>query len=61
MKKAGNLFSFIIVILLLIGEVKCVVKFFSCDFEKPYKAEIIYGISIVTGLGSIAGYCDFGK
>lgn len=46
---------------ILVGEVKCIIKFCSCDFKESYKAEMIYGISMVTGIGAITGYMDFGK
>jgi len=45
----------------LIGEIKCVYKFFSCDFAPSYKAEIIYGFGTLSGFGGIIGYMDFGK
>lgn len=45
-----------IVILLLVGEVKCIVKAFNCNWEPVGKAEIIYTVAACTGLGSIAGY-----
>lgn len=64
MKNTGAVISLIYVALLiafLVGEIMCIVKFFQCDFEEPYKAEIIYGISIVTGIGGVTGYMDFGE
>ena len=39
----------------------CIVKFVKCDFEPSYKAEIVYGVSAVSGLGGIIGWFDFGK
>jgi hypothetical protein len=51
----------VFIILFLVGEVKCIVKFFQCDFKESYKAEIIYGVSMATGLGCVVGYMDFGK
>lgn len=50
-----------IVIALLVGEVKCIIKFVKCDFEPNYKAEIVYGVAMVTGLGCVVGYLDLGK
>jgi hypothetical protein len=52
---------FIIYALALLGEIMCIVKFFSCDFKESYKAEIIYGVSACTGIGAITGYIDFGE
>jgi len=46
---------------IIIGEIMCIVKFVKCDFEPSYKAEIVYGVSAVSGLGGIIGWFDFGK
>ena len=40
----------------LFGEIKCIYKVFQCDFKAPYKAEIIYGASALTGIGAVVGY-----
>jgi hypothetical protein len=47
-----------IVISAIVGEVLCIIKFVKCDFsnETSYKAEVIYGVSAITGFGSIVGY-----
>lgn len=56
------LFVYIFVVLfLLAGYVQCVVKFVRCDFQPSYKAEIVYGVGLVTGLGGIVGWVDAGK
>lgn len=44
-----------------IGYVKCVIKFIHCDFNAPYKAEIIYGIGTFSPMGAIIGYTNLGK
>lgn len=46
---------------MITGYIKGVVKLCQCDFEPSYKAEVIYGIGTVTGLGVILGWIDFGK
>ncbi len=46
---------------LLIGEIRCIVKFCKCDFEPSYKAELIYGVSMCTGIGCVIGWFEFGK
>jgi hypothetical protein len=56
--------SFILIalyFLLISGWVLGLVRFCKCDFEPSYKAEVIYGLGIVTGLNSILGWIDFGK
>lgn len=45
----------------LVGEVKCVIKIFECDFEPSYKAEVLYTASALTGIGCVVGYFDLGK
>ena len=57
-------FSFMCLLLwafIIIGEIMCIVKFVKCDFEPSYKAEIVYGVGAVSGLGGIIGWFDFGK
>ena len=48
-------------IFLIVGQIMCIYRFCKCDFEPSYKAEIIYGVSFVTGVGGVTGYIDFGK
>lgn len=59
--KAFSFFVIVLYVLLIVGEVKCIIKFFSCDFKPSYKAEAIYGVSTITGLGAIVGWMDFGE
>ena len=64
MRKAlGSFFVIWIFVIILgtIGEIKCIIHFCECDFEAPYKEECIYGISMVTGIGAVTGWIDFGK
>lgn len=44
--------------LALVGEIKCIIKAFKCNWEPVGKAEIIYTGSAVTGLGCITGWID---
>jgi len=46
----------IIVILLVIGEIRCIYKALTCNWEPIGKAEIIYTGSALTGIGCIVGY-----
>lgn len=64
MTKAGALLIIVyvlIVLFLVIGEIKCIIHLIQCDFKPPYKAEILYLVGAVTGLGGIFGWCNFGK
>lgn len=53
--------SLFIGLLMILGQIQCLYKLCSCDFEPSYKAEIIYSVSLITGVGAITGYMDFGK
>ena len=47
-----------LVIMIAIGWVLNLTKLSSCDFEPPYKAEIIYGVGLVPIVGAITGWMD---
>lgn len=47
-----------LVIFLFIGEVKCIYKAFTCNWEPIGKAEIIYTVGACTGLGTIVGWIE---
>lgn len=65
-KNRGNIaVSFVILVWVLyalgiIGWVINIIKLARCDFEAPYKCEIIHGIG-VTPVGSITGWLNVGK
>jgi hypothetical protein len=60
MKDNMRLFAFILWIGLaiagLIGEVKCIYKAIQCNWEPIGKAECVYTISAITGVGIVVGY-----
>lgn len=58
MRTVGILLVIALSIGALIGEIKCIVKAYECNWEPVGKAEIIYTASVVTGLGCIVGYID---
>jgi hypothetical protein len=47
-----------IVILAVVGEVKCIIKAVECNWEPIGKSEIIYTGASLTGLGCVVGYLD---
>lgn len=47
-----------VIVLGIIGEVKCVIKAVNCNWEPVGKAEVIYTASAICGLGSIVGWID---
>lgn len=60
-----NLLAVIAVIALLIlpavGWVKNIYKLTECDFEKPYKAEVIHTVGLIPIVGAVTGWIDVGK
>jgi hypothetical protein len=47
-----------LVIALIIGEIKCIIKAVNCNWEPIGKAEVVYTAAAFTGLGGIVGYID---
>lgn len=50
--------QFVIIGLLVVGEVKCIIKAIGCNWEPVGKAEVIYTGAAFTGLGAIIGWLD---
>ena len=48
----------IMTVILLIGEVKCIIKMCSCNWEPIGKSEVIYTVGAFTGFGCVIGYID---
>jgi hypothetical protein len=48
----------VIIVLLFIGEVKCIIKAVNCNWEPVGKAEVVYTGAALTGLGCIVGWMD---
>ena len=44
--------------LLVIGEIRCIYKAISCNWEPVGKAEIVYTGAALTGLGCIVGFLN---
>ena len=42
----------------IIGEIKCIYKAVTCNWDPIGKAEAVYTIGSLTGLGAIVGYID---
>jgi hypothetical protein len=58
--KAGIVLITLLPILLgaaaLFGEIRCIYKMCTCNWEPIGKAEIVYTIGTFTGLGAVIGY-----
>jgi len=52
MKKITVWLPFLLVVFLIVGEVKCIIKAVNCNWEPIGAAEVIYTASSLTGLGS---------
>lgn len=50
------LFGLLITVAAVVGQISAIVKCINSDWKPSYKREIVYGISALTGLGSIVGY-----
>lgn len=55
------LMGLLIIVIFMSGWVRGIVRFCECDFKESYKAEVIYGVGVVTGLNVILGHFYFGK
>lgn len=53
-----KLIIFFIWILALVGEIRCVYKAVTCNWEPIGKAEIVYLVGACTGTGAVIGYLD---
>lgn len=51
----------VIVLVVGIGWVKNIIKLSNCDFEAPYKCEVVHILGIVPPIGAITGWLDVGK
>jgi len=48
----------VVIILGLVGEIRCIVKAVNCNWDPVGKAEIIYTAGACTGAGAIIGWID---
>jgi len=53
-----NIIIIALAVTLIVGEVKCIVKAFICNWEPIGKAEVAYTICSLCGAGCIVGYID---
>ena len=47
-----------VVVLAVVGEIKCIINAVCCNWEPIGKAEVVYTASALTGLGCIVGWID---
>ena len=58
MKKVVVALYLVLATVVVVGEVKCIIKAIKCNWEPIGKAEIIYTGSSLTGLGAVVGWID---
>ncbi len=57
-----TLLLFVIIVAVIgVGWVKNIIKLTDCDFEAPYKCEIIHAVGIIPPVGAVTGWLDLGK
>ena len=61
MEKGFVLFCLFLMLIVGTGWVKNCIKLTDCDFEKPYKAEVIHIVGLFPPVGMITGWMDVGK
>jgi len=55
MKKLFLLWA-VLILMSIIGEVKCIIKALNCNWEPIGKAEVVYTVAAMSGMGSIVGW-----
>lgn len=57
------IFGFWLAAVLVVGTgwVKNIIKLADCDFQAPYKAEVVHAVGIVPVVGMITGWLDMGQ
>ena len=61
MKKSDYIGPFFVIALAsaaIFGEIRCIYKAATCNWEPIGKAEVIYTVSALTGFGVITGYIN---
>lgn len=53
---ASALITFLIIVALIFGEIRCLYKMVTCNWEPIGKAEIVYTLGAFTGTGAIIGW-----
>ena len=62
MSETKSLIIMIVVIVLgLVGYVKNIIALSNCDFDAPYKCEVVHGLGILPPVGVITGWIDCGR
>jgi hypothetical protein len=61
MKRRMMIAAVVVVVVVAVGWVKNVIKLANCDFEAPYKGEVIHTLGLIPPVGAITGWIDVGR
>jgi hypothetical protein len=50
-----------IILIVCVCWVKTLILLSACDFEAPYKAELLHAAGIIPPVGAVTGWLDLGK
>ena len=50
-----------VIIFMLFGVVKNIIKLTRCDFKNPYKAEVIHTAGLIPPIGMVTGWLNVGN
>lgn len=53
-----KLVAFLLVVVVAVGWVKNLIKLTNCDFEAPYKCEVVHALGLMPPIGAITGWLD---
>lgn len=53
-----SLFYLVLLCAIIFGEVRCLYKAATCNWDPIGKAEVLYTVAACTGLGAVVGYFD---
>lgn len=51
----------LILIIIGTGWIQNLIKLSECDFQAPYKCEIVHTVGLIPPVGMVTGWIDFGK
>jgi hypothetical protein len=51
-----QLAGFLLFVIIIFGEIRCIYKAATCNWQPIGKAEVFYTVSAFTGLGVVVGY-----
>jgi hypothetical protein len=56
--KATIFIAGLLLVAAVIGEIRCIRKMCACNWDPIGKAEVMYTVGALTGLGTVIGYID---